>query len=272
MTQFTVTSGDEFGLWIVLSASHRDRWGTQFWLCECRCGVRRSVSQVSLRNGGSQSCGCLARAKASTHKQSKTPTYKVWARMVYRARDGNDVKNYSERGIGVDSRWLKFENFLADMGVRPPNPVKGQRYWSIGRIDNNKGYSPTNCRWETPAQQADNKRTSVFYYWEGQRITIRQLASRYKIPYRLLAERLNRQRWPLETALAIPYEPRVPTYPTGVERYGKHKWRARVRVDKRAFTVGIFPSMAEAHFRRQEAMVIKQNICNQPHIKKVEFE
>jgi hypothetical protein len=95
-----------------------------------------------------------------THGQSRAingnPTleYRSWQQMMNRCYNPND-SHFSEwggRGILVCDKWQEFTNFFADMGKRP-----SARH-SLGRIDNDKGYSPDNCRWETPPQQARNTR------------------------------------------------------------------------------------------------------------------
>lgn len=62
-----------------------------------------------------------------------------------------DWKNYGGRGITIVKRWLKFENFLADMGERPLART-------LDRKNNDKGYYKRNCRWATLSQQNNNKR------------------------------------------------------------------------------------------------------------------
>lgn len=73
-----------------------------------------------------------------------------------------DFKNYGARGITVCERWLKFENFVADMGQRPhPKAL-------LDRIDNSKGYELGNCRWATPRQSGGNTRKNVFLTFRGE--------------------------------------------------------------------------------------------------------
>jgi hypothetical protein len=82
---------------------------------------------------------------------ARSGTYNSWRNMLQRCQR-DDLHNsylYKEKGITVCARWLKFENFLADMGERPPGKT-------IDRIDGSLGYFPSNCKWATPYEQALN--------------------------------------------------------------------------------------------------------------------
>ena len=59
------------------------------------------------------------------------------------------AERYMDRGISYVESWDIFENFLKDMGECPDG-------MELDRIDNDKGYSPDNCRWTERAIQSRN--------------------------------------------------------------------------------------------------------------------
>lgn len=126
----------------------------------CDCGNVVELSRHNVIYGKSKSCGCISAEnllrRNTTHGLSKNPAYKHWKGMHKRcnAKEGKYAKVYYEKGITVCDEFKSFPAFLTHIGEKPES-VSGER-WSVGRIDNLRGYEIGNVRWETDKEQSRN--------------------------------------------------------------------------------------------------------------------
>ena len=127
----------------------------RYGLYECQyCGKEFEGSMYSVKRGQTKSCGCQKGGKI--HGLSHNQFYKTWNDMIRRCTNPNnrDYKNYGGRGITVCEEWLDVIDFVAWCDLTYPK-LEG---YSLDRIDNDKGYSPDNCRWADASTQNTNQR------------------------------------------------------------------------------------------------------------------
>ncbi len=133
------------------------------------------------------------------HGESKPRTgeYKTWMSMHERCANPTSpaFRHYGGRGIKVCERWASFENFLADMGRRPPG-------LQIERIDNDRGYSPENCKWATRTENTRNRRVARMVTLDGKRIHIFEACDRLGMSRKTVLAKIRRGLSPDEAIRA----------------------------------------------------------------------
>lgn len=177
-----------------------------YYRCKCDCGNELEASASKLKYGHVRSCGCLLAdknaARLTAHGASKggrvSREYDVWRGIKNRCSNPNEPAygNYGGRGIKVCKRWQSFENFLADMGNRPPG-------MSLDRKDNDGDYSPENCRWATRIEQANNTRSNRLLTLDGQTKTVADWNRHMGYPRQTIHNRLS-LGWSVERAITQP--------------------------------------------------------------------
>ena len=130
--------------WTILKVLSIPLKQNRYFLCKCKCGKEKLIPAYAINNNRTTQCRECA---FTTHKMSRSKTYKIWGGMLSRCRDKNVkiYKYYGGRGISVSKEWLKFENFYRDMGERPSGK-------QLDRINNDGPYEFLNCRWVFPKE------------------------------------------------------------------------------------------------------------------------
>ncbi len=197
--------GQKFGRWTIKESGRfqLDKNGDKVYrvLVECECGTINEIFEQSLRDKKSNSCGCLQRELAKkariniTHNSSKTSTYNVWLGMKQRCLNpkNNNYHRYGGREITICERWLKFENFLADMGMRPEG-------LTLDRINNDGNYESSNCRWATMRTQSGNRRDNKIIDIDNQEICATEATRRLNIGESSLHVYAKRKKCTLQEA------------------------------------------------------------------------
>ena len=190
MSRLQDITGQKFARLTVIERNGSDKYKNAVWLCKCDCGNTVSVTGRSLRNGNTKSCGCYNIEVATNrivsmntkHGKTNIRLFRVWSSMKTRCENPNatNYEVYGGRGISICDTWKNdFEEFY-DWAISQgydPNAKRGK--YTVDRIDNNKGYSPDNCRLANLSEQANNRRNNRYLVHNGIRKTQAEWARHY---------------------------------------------------------------------------------------------
>ena len=199
MSELKDMTGKRFGRLIVIKYT-----GCKKWRCQCDCGSVVDVLGVLLRNGHTKSCGCLRKDVAHTsktkHGKYHARVYRTWASIVQRCCNSNykDFKNYGARGITMCDEWKNDFQAFYDWAIS--NGYNDSL--TIDRIDNNKGYEPSNCRWATKKQQSRNRRNVKQYTINGEKHCLSEWCEIIGLNYNNVRQRVYKG-WSIEKALEL---------------------------------------------------------------------
>lgn len=200
MPKFTDLTGNRFGYLTVLNRAANATDGKTQWLVKCDCGNTCIVRARSLITGDTKSCGCLkdkvdrekldlAHKAIKTHGLSRTRIYRTYHGMISRCYNpkNDDYDHYGGRGITVCEDWLlnpkDFFKWALNNGYADD--------LTIERKDNEKGYSPDNCRFIPRADQAKNRRCSTLLTIDEKAQTLSDWAREAGIKQTTLSYRIN---------------------------------------------------------------------------------
>lgn len=155
-------SGDMYN-GVMLTGKAYKKKGESYVEFICTCNNIWWAKLGRLKSGHTKSCGCrisqVLKDRNITHNLSRHPLYAVFCSM--KSRCSNETSeayvNYGARGIKVCDEWLNDFTLFHEWAM--------SNGWSKGleidRKDNDKGYSPANCRISNDEVQSRNKRNNV---------------------------------------------------------------------------------------------------------------
>lgn len=179
----------------------------RLWKCKCDCG-NEIIAEISpLKDGRTISCGCYHKSHIGNkkHGASNTRLFRIWANMVNRCTNPHTprYKDYGFRGITICEEWLGKDgssNFI-EWALRNGY----QDNLTLDRINNDEGYSPSNCQWSTYQKQANNRRNNHLITYKGRTQTISQWADEIGLSQSVISDRLNKLNWSIEKTFETPY-------------------------------------------------------------------
>lgn len=164
--------------------------------CKCDCGNTVAVDAWHLTGGKIQSCKCYQRERQiesnTTHGMVDSRIYHIWCGMHQRCKIREDYAH-----VSVCEEWRKFENFY-EWSMKNGYAED----LTIDRIDSRGDYEPSNCRWATVKQQANNTSRNRYITISGVTHTLAEWADMSGLGYSTIRDRICSGWSPLKALTA----------------------------------------------------------------------
>lgn len=238
MKDYSELIGKRYGRLVVVGFDYKKSSSRRkYLLCKCDCGNKISTRLYELEHKQTVSCGCYNREilqkSRIKHGLSNHPLHREWRGIKDRCYNKNckQFKDYGGRGITVCDEWIHdaaaFINWCLSHGY--------EKGLTLDRIDNNKGYSPDNCRWTTRKIQANNTRRNRYITYNGETHTVPEWAEILNLKYDVLIHRLA-HGWSVEKAIETPFrnfERHDRTYTFNGETHNLKEWSKILHINYR---------------------------------------
>lgn len=203
---FKDLTGQKFGRLTVIKRGENTNLGLARWVCKCDCGNEVLVPGSSLRNGHTTSCGCykqeVVKTCSITHGMRHERIYTIWTSIKTRCYNQHSNRHhiYSDRNIGMCDEWKNDFQCFYDWAMANGYTDK----LTIDRIDNDKGYSPDNCRWVTNKENCQNKRNNINITYKGKTQCLSAWCEELGLNYKTVHKKIVYQGFDIERAFTTP--------------------------------------------------------------------
>lgn len=193
--KFKDLSGKIYGRLTVIERDYAKNKKDIYWKCQCSCGSPiKSIRGDKLKNGDTQSCGCLRTELKTLHgdatRNRRTRLYKCWCNIKSRCNNpaDTDYMYYGGRGISICQEWetdfSTFKTWAICNGY--------ENNLTIERKENSKGYNPLNCYWIHQKEQSKNKRNNILITYNDQTKCLAEWCVELNLKYSRVRSRLLR--------------------------------------------------------------------------------
>lgn len=204
-----VNSGDVYNYLTVINEvdkiSNSTGYKIRIVVCHCICGKYVETSLSNLLKGKPKSCGCKRIFNtpnplyATTHGMSHTRIHSLWLAAKKRCNSNSPkiYPYYKGKGIVMCDEWKN--DFMAFYKWSLENGYMDNL--TLDRKENDKGYSPHNCRWIDRKGQSNNTTQNIVYFSNGIRVTLGEICDYFNLNYMTIYDRVRRKGISIQEAI-----------------------------------------------------------------------